>query len=96
MHRLTSSRQSGSDGFTLPKRPKAAIGVRLETTYVHCGKALMRAGMWDPAVWAELADTPDGADVLACQQVVEMDAAGVRASLDEGYAHDLAAESADA
>ena len=80
------------NGFTLPKRPKAAIGVHLETTFMHCGKAFMRGGMWDPAAWAELADTPDGAAVLACQKVVEVDEALVRASLDEGYAHDLAAE----
>ena len=84
------------DGFTLPKRPKAAIGVQLETTFMHCGKAFMRGGMWDPEAWAELADTPDGAAVLACQKVVEVDEALVRASLDEGYAHDLAAESTSA
>jgi uncharacterized protein len=80
------------EGFTLPKRPKAAIGVAIETTFMHCGKAFMRSAMWEPAAWAELADVPDGAAVLTCQQVVDADDASVRAALDDSYARDLAAE----
>jgi hypothetical protein len=79
-------------GFDLPKVPKSAIVVRVETTYMHCAKAFMRSGMWDVDVWAELADVPDGAAVLSCQGVVEVDAATVRGWLDVGYAEALAEE----
>lgn len=79
-------------GFDLPKVPKSAVVVRVETTYMHCAKAFMRSGMWDTDVWAQLADVPDGAAVLSCQGVVEVDAATVRGWLDEGYAEELAAE----
>jgi PPOX class probable FMN-dependent enzyme len=77
--------------FTLAKRPKSAIVVRVETTYMHCAKAFMRSGMWDPQVWADLADVPDGAAVLSCQGVVD-DPGTTRRSLDESYRAALAAE----
>lgn len=48
------------DRFALPRRPKAAVVVRVVTTFVHCAKAIYRSGLYDPDVWAELADTPDG------------------------------------
>ena len=76
--------------FQLPKVPVTAIVVRVESTYVHCAKAFMRGGVWDPAAWAALAETPDGAEILACQ--FTMDANGVRGALQEGYAADLAAD----
>lgn len=79
-------------GFTLPKVPKAAIVVELETTFVHCAKAFMRGGMWDPEVWAELADTPDGAAILSCQRVADLEPAAVRDLLEQGYEADLSAE----
>jgi PPOX class probable FMN-dependent enzyme len=78
--------------FGLPRTPKSAIVVKVDTTYVHCAKAFHRSGMWDPAVWAELADTPDGAAILSCQQVVEVDAATTRQWLDKGYEKQLAEE----
>lgn len=80
-------------GFELPKVPKSAVVVRVETTYMHCAKAFMRSGMWDTDVWAELADVPDGAAVLSCQGVVDVDASIARQWLDDGYAEALAAES---
>ncbi len=79
-------------GFTLPYTPKSAIVVAVETTYVHCAKAFRRGGMWDVDVWAELADTPDGATILSCQRVADMDPAEMRARLDADYDTALAAE----
>ncbi len=80
-------------GFTLPKAPKTAVVVRLETTFVHCAKAFMRGGMWDTDAWAELADTPDGAVILSCQRVADdTDAATMRRLLDDGYVASLAEE----
>jgi PPOX class probable FMN-dependent enzyme len=79
-------------GFTLPHTPKTAIVVRVETTYVHCAKAFRRGGVWDTEVWRELADTPDGAAILSCQRVADMDADEMRERLDADYETALAAE----
>jgi hypothetical protein len=62
------------------------------TTFVHCEKAFIRGAMWDPEAWPELADAPDGAEILVCQRAVDLDVAGSRARLDESYAESLAAE----
>jgi len=79
-------------GFGLARTPKTAIVARVSSTYVHCAKAFHRSGMWDPAVWAELSSTPDGAAILACQQVVDADAVAIRELLERGYEQELAAE----
>lgn len=80
--------------FDLPKAPKSAIVIRLDTTYMHCAKAFMRSGMWDTDVWAEMADVPDGAAVLASQGVVD-DAEATRRHLSLDYAAELAHEAGD-
>ena len=79
-------------GFTLPKVPKTAIVVRVDTTYIHCAKAFMRSGMWDADAWAALADSPDGADILACQIDAGIEPEAIRAGLADSYAADLAAD----
>lgn len=79
-------------GFDLPKQPTSAVVIRVESTYMHCAKAFMRSGIWDTEVWAELADVPDGAAVLSCQGVVDVDAATTRQWLDDDYAAALAEE----
>ena len=80
--------------FELPKVPKSAIVLQLETTYMHCAKAFMRSGMWDHDVWAEMADVPDGSAVLVSQGVVD-DEAATRAALDESYRAELAREAGE-
>lgn len=80
--------------FDLPKVPKTAIVLQVDTTYMHCAKAFMRSGMWDTDVWAEMADVPDGSAVLASQGVVD-DEAATRASLDESYTTALAFEAGE-
>jgi PPOX class probable FMN-dependent enzyme len=80
------------DRFTLPRRPKAAVVVRVENTFVHCAKAIYRSGLYDPEVYAELADTPDGAAILVCQGAVDADLMGSRARLEEAYEFELTRE----
>lgn len=71
--------------FDMPREPKTAIGVTVESTYVHCAKAFRRSGMWDPSVWAELVGSPDAADIIACQYDNAFEAEVVRADLSKGY-----------
>jgi hypothetical protein len=80
------------DRFALPRRPKAAVVVRVENTFVHCAKAIYRSGLYDPEVYAELADTADGAAILVCQGAVDADLMGSRARLEEAYEYELTRE----
>lgn len=43
--------RSSADG---ERQPKAAIGIAVESTFVHCHASLNRARVWDPASWDEL------------------------------------------
>lgn len=74
------------------KRPKVAIGVHIDQVFIHCAKAFRRGQVWNPESWAALAGAPDGAEIIECQTAGMFAAADVRASLEAGYASDLAAE----
>ena len=75
------------------KRPKAAIGVRVDQVFIHCAKAFRRSRLWDATAWPALADAPDGAEILVCQSLGGgWDADQIRAALEEGYEADLSAE----
>ena len=52
--------------------------------------------IWEPETWAAYLDTPDGADILECQNLLpeSVTATMIRDDLAAGYAHDLAAERA--
>lgn len=78
--------------FQLPRIPKTAIVVQVQTTYIHCAKAFHRSGMWDPQAWAELAATPDGAAILSCQLGNAVAAEKLRSWLDDDYTVLLAHE----
>lgn len=75
--------------FHLPRTPKAAIVVQVQTTYIHCAKAFHRSGMWDPQVWAELAEAPDGAAILSCQLGDGISTETLRGWLDDDYTASL-------
>ena len=82
------------DGFTMARPTKSAIVVQVDATFIHCAKALMRSGMWDEAVWAELADAPDASDIIVAQGLLskEVSAEVIRADLQKDYAASIAAE----
>jgi PPOX class probable FMN-dependent enzyme len=71
------------------RTPKAAIGVEVETTFVHCGKAFFRSQLWEPAAWAAEA-APDGAEIMVEQGAVPLTVEESRARLDESYEISLA------
>jgi uncharacterized protein len=72
------------------RRPITAIVVRTEEVFMHCAKAFRRGRVWDPASWEELADAPDGLDVLSAQGLVATNDAETRGHLERSYADDLA------
>jgi PPOX class probable FMN-dependent enzyme len=67
------------------RRPKVAVVVEVHECYIHCGKALRRAGMWDPARWIAAEDRPSAAAILTEQLDLDVDPAVVAADLEAGY-----------
>lgn len=44
--------------------PEIAILVRVEEAFYHCGKAVIRSGMWQPEKWADIEGIPSYAKAL--------------------------------
>ena len=79
------------DGFTVElRRPKAAIVVEVAELYSHCAKSFRRGKVWQPESWADLAETPDLAEIIGTQ--FNMESGGLREVLEATYAADLAAD----
>jgi PPOX class probable FMN-dependent enzyme len=72
------------------RRPTTAIVIRTDEVFMHCAKAFRRGKLWDPASWDELADAPDGLDVLNAQGLVAANDVATREFLEQSYADDLA------
>jgi len=49
------------------RRPKTVLAVTVRETYLHCGKALMRARLWDPASAVERSTLPSLGEMLRDQ-----------------------------
>jgi PPOX class probable FMN-dependent enzyme len=71
------------------RRPTTAIVIRADEVFMHCAKAFRRGRVWDPASWAELADAPDGLDILSAQGLVAANDAATRDFLEKSYVDDL-------
>lgn len=53
------------------KLPIAVIRVAVEQAYLHCGKALMRSALWDPAVQVDRASLPSIGEMIKDQMKSE-------------------------
>ena len=71
----------------------AAIGVVVETAFVHCAKSFRRGQVWEPESWTPDA-APSAAELLTCHIQLQVTPDKLAADLEAGYAHDLAAERA--
>jgi PPOX class probable FMN-dependent enzyme len=72
------------------RRPTTAIVIRTDEVFMHCAKAFRRGKVWDPASWSDLADAPDGLDILSAQGLVGANDEATRAFLEQSYLDDLA------
>lgn len=46
------------------KRPKTVVGVEASEVYLHCPKAFMRSGLWEPDSWASAKKIPSMCEML--------------------------------
>ncbi len=51
------------DPELLEGRAVVAVGVQVESVFVHCGQAFEQGGVWDPASWGAV-PAPDAVDVF--------------------------------
>lgn len=74
--------------FAVDARPaKLALVINVEQVYFHCGKALIRSQLWDPAQHS-LADAAMlGANVFFAQQVERNQATRTAAEMSEHFEH---------
>ncbi|WP_018688190.1 pyridoxamine 5'-phosphate oxidase family protein [Ahrensia kielensis] len=49
------------------KLPRSAVVVSLREIYTQCGRAVLRAGLWDPETYVDPAAIPSTGDVLKAQ-----------------------------
>lgn len=69
------------------KRRAVAIGVEVETAFVHCAKAFRRGGVWDPEAWPDRSGMASIACVLRDHMgAADTTADDVQAALDHSYA----------
>jgi len=46
------------------KQPNLALLVRVEEAFFHCGKSMIRSGMWEPSRWGSIEGLPTYAQAL--------------------------------
>jgi hypothetical protein len=64
--------------------------VEVAELYSHCAKSFRRGKVWQPESWADLADTPDLAEIIGTQFDIESN--GLREVIEESYVSGLAAD----
>ena len=65
------------------RAPRTGLLVAVAELFFHCGKALKRSSLWDPAAQIERTDFPTLGRILADQQ--KLDVAAAEARVEEGY-----------
>ncbi|GGV70963.1 flavin-nucleotide-binding protein [Streptomyces longisporoflavus] len=70
---------------TEAKQPELAIVVEVAEAYFHCGRALIRSRLWDPASQALAEGMPTVGEIAAAQFGADVDTALLEQTLEEGY-----------
>ena len=67
-------------------RPHVAIVVEVRNAFIHCAKALRRAGLWDPDRWPDATDMASPACMLHDHIGMQGTTEDSQRYLDESYA----------
>ncbi|MDP3897522.1 MAG: pyridoxamine 5'-phosphate oxidase family protein [Mesorhizobium sp.] len=67
------------------KLPQAVIVVTVEAAYMHCAKAYMRSGLWQPETWPDRNTLPTLGQILKDQVALAESAEATDAWLDDAY-----------
>ncbi|WP_419863647.1 MSMEG_1061 family FMN-dependent PPOX-type flavoprotein [Candidatus Poriferisodalis sp.] len=66
------------------RTPKTAVVVDVDECFLHCGKALIRASIWDTSTWPD-GEAPTAGDILASQHDLQAEPAVIDKKLEDGY-----------
>ncbi|MBQ0923871.1 MSMEG_1061 family FMN-dependent PPOX-type flavoprotein [Saccharopolyspora endophytica] len=67
------------------RTPSLAIVVRVEEAFLHCGRALLRSRLWDPASQALAEEIPSPGEIAADQFGIDVDPEALNSILERGY-----------
>lgn len=62
-----------------------AVGVVVETAFLHCAKALIRSHLWEPGTWAPSDELPSPAEILRDHVNLDETVTEVEGRLEESY-----------
>jgi uncharacterized protein len=71
------------------KQPRAALVVNIREAFLHCGKALIRARLWQDDYKIDRAQLPPYGQMLKDQIETSETAEDIQASIENGYANKL-------
>jgi PPOX class probable FMN-dependent enzyme len=66
-------------------RPKVAIVIEPEAVYLHCGKALRRSSLWEPAGWPDTSEMPTIACMFRDLVAPTLEVQVIHDALEDGY-----------
>jgi len=66
-------------------RPKVAIVITVEESFLHCQKALRRSSLWDPAGWPAIDDLPSPGEMYRDHLAIDVSADVIDAALEDSY-----------
>ena len=69
--------------------PNVAVVVEVHACFIHCGKALRRAGVWDPDAWPAVDDRPSPVAIITRHLDLDVDLDAVEAQREEDYRRTL-------
>lgn len=70
---------------TEAREPELALVVEVAEAYIHCGRALIRSRMWDPASQALADEIPSTGEIVTSQAGLDIDPGLIDAGLEEVY-----------
>jgi PPOX class probable FMN-dependent enzyme len=65
------------------KPPRSVMVIEVKEAYLHCPKAVRRAGLWDPAARVDRGAWPSAGEIYRDQMAIETAAAAIDASLEQ-------------
>jgi PPOX class probable FMN-dependent enzyme len=71
------------------KRPRSVLRVTVAEAFMHCGKALIRSRLWDPATQIDRSALPSYGKMLKDQTRLPASAEELQRSLEDGYKNRL-------
>jgi PPOX class probable FMN-dependent enzyme len=71
------------------KRPRSALLLTVHEAFLHCGKALIRSRLWEPASHIDRSQLPSYGCMLKDQIEIAQSAEEIEASVQDGYRNKL-------